>query len=156
MKQKSFIVFLENAANKEVQDTAEHNDHGHDQPHDAIAYNHHSHKEPTSPIVTQTLDINFSNTDSTIYSHSLVPSLVSNDRPARIITNEVIMAQPTLPEDILQTQGDEPAFLADSTIVVSSPLEIVHGSLGEVTVASSVSGIPSDSLIIESEMTYFK
>ena len=100
--------------------------------------------------------MNFTTTDNTIYSHSLVPSLVSSNHPARIITNEVIIAQPILPENILQTQGDEPAFLTDSTIVVSSPLEIVHGSLAEVTVADSVGGMPSDSLMMEGEMTYFK
>ena len=154
--QKSFNVFLESTASKEVQDTAERNNHDHEQSHDAIAYDHRSPKKVPSPTVTQSLDMNFTTTDNTIYSHSLVPSLVSNNHPARIITNEVIIAQPILPEDILQTQGDEPAFLTDSTIVVSSPLEIVHGSLAEVTVADGVGGMPSDSLIMEGEMTYFK
>lgn len=153
MSSKVVQCFLESTASKEVQDTAEHNNHDHEQSHDAIAF---SPKKATSPTVTQSLDMNFTTTDNTIYSHSLVPSLVSNSHPARIITNEVIIAQPILPENILQTQGDEPAFLTDSTIVVSSPLEIVHGSLAEVTVADSVSGMPSDSLIMEGEMTYFK
>ncbi|XP_028398410.1 cyclin-D-binding Myb-like transcription factor 1 isoform X2 [Dendronephthya gigantea] len=75
--------------------------------------------------------------------------LVTKNLPAGMITNEVMITQPSLPEEILQTQSDEAAFLTDSDIVVSSPLE-------EVTVTSNVSGISSESLIIENEMTYFK
>jgi hypothetical protein len=147
---------LENETNKALHNpnTAEHNNRSHEQPHDALAYGHRLPEEATSPTVTQSLDMNFPTTDSAIYSHSLVSSLASNTRPARIITDEVMIAQPTLPEHILQTQADEPAFLADSAIVVSSPLEIVHGSLGEV--ANGVGGMASESLIIENEMTYFK
>ena len=153
-----YTLSLESETNEELHNpnTAEHNNRRHEQPHGALACDHHSPGEPTSATVTQSLDMNFSTTVNAIYSHSLVPSLVSNTRPARVITNEVMIPQPTLPEHILQTQGDEPAFLPDSAIVVSSPLGMVHGSLGDVTVASSVSGIPSESLIIDNEMTYFK
>ena len=133
--------------------TAEHVERSDEQSHDALVA---SSGEHTSPSEAQSLDMNFPTTDNAMYSHSLVPSLVSNTRPAQMIANEVMIPQSTLHEHILQTQGDEPAFLTDSAIVVSSPLGIVHSSLGEVTVASTVSGIPSDSLIIDNEMTYFK
>ena len=158
METKLYPLSLENDINEELQNpnTAGHNDSSHEQSHGALASDHRSSGEPTSPSETQSLNINFSTTDNAIYSHSLVPSPISNTRPARIITNEVIISQSALPEQILQAQGEEPAFLTDSAIVVSNTLGIVHSSLGEVTVAGNVTGIPSDSLIIDNEMTYFK
>ena len=97
--------------------------------------------------------MNFSTADNIIYTHQLVPSLVSNVQCSRseIITNEVVIPLPTLPDHILQSQGEEPAFLSDSAITVTSPLPMVAGTLGEVTVSNTVNGMSSNSLIMEGE-----
>ena len=100
-------------------------------------------------VCSQSLDINFPTSDNSIYSHPLIPELVTSGQASQIANNEVVTPQPTLPDNILQSQCDEPSFLSDSG--VPSPLSMVAGSLGEVTVPNSSHELPSNDLIMDGE-----
>ena len=77
---------FDNTCDKE----SEHSDASHD-----ASLSQHS----PSSTVSQSLEINFPTSDNVIYSPR-----------SEIITNEVVIPQSTLPDHILQSQGDEPAF----------------------------------------------